>query len=131
MHRRGSVSFEPSLSEKLGVENVVAMAQQPCSGFEIGTRHAQNLTYVPHCRANTIANDICNHRGTASSVLRIDVLNYFFTTVVLDVEIDVWGLGALDAQEPFEQEVHPNRINRGDPETKAHCTALLAALPRP
>ena len=52
-------------------------------------------------------------------VLVVNVLDHLLAPVVLDVEVDVWRLGALLRDEPLEQEPHPHRVDRRDAEAVA------------
>jgi len=122
MMGRGRVLFEAGFPEELGVEHVVTMPEKSRGGFQIRSRQTEHLAYVTHCGADAVTNDVRNHCGMPASVLFVDVLDDFFTTIVLDVEIDVRGLGALDAQEAFEQQVHAHWIDRRDAQTKTHRT---------
>jgi hypothetical protein len=49
-------------------------------------------------------------------VLRVDVLDDLFTSIVLDVEVDVGRLRALFGEEPLEQKPERDRIDGRDPE---------------
>ena len=120
MMGRGRVLFEAGFPEELGVEHVVTMPEKSRGGFQIGSRQAEHLAHVTHRGTDAITNDVRNHCGMAAPVLFVDVLDDFFTTIVLDVEIDVRGFGALDAQEAFEQQVHAHGIDRRDAQTKTH-----------
>ena len=100
---RRRVLFEPCLSEELGVEHVVSVPEKSRSGLEIRSRQAEHLTHVTHRRADAIPNDVRDHCGMPAAILFVDVLNDFFAAIMLDVEIDVRRLGALDAQEALEQ----------------------------
>ena len=53
-------------------------------------------------------------------VLFVDVLDDFFTAIVLDVEIDVRRLRTFDAQKAFEQEIHPHGIDGRDAQAETH-----------
>ena len=110
----GGVLFEPGLAQKLGVEHVVAMPKQARGSLEIGSWKAEYFAAVAYGRADPIADDVGDHRSMSASVLLVDVLNDLLPSIVLDVEIDVWGFGPLDAQESLEQEIHADRIDCGD-----------------
>ena len=56
----------------------------------------------------------------ATPVLPIDVLNHFFTAIVLDVEIDIGRLSALLRYEALEEKPHTHRIDGGDPQAVAN-----------
>jgi len=47
------------------------------------------------------------------------VLDHLLAPLVRDVEVDVGRLGALSRQEALEQQVHPHRVDRGDPQRVA------------
>ena len=90
------------------------MSEQSRGGFQIRSRQPEHLADVTHCRPNAVTNDVRDHRSVASPVFFVDVLDDFFTTIVLDVEIDVRWLRAFDAQETFEQKIHAHGIDRRD-----------------
>jgi len=80
---------------------------------------AQDFADLPHRGARAIANEVRHHGGVGAAVLPVDVLNGFFATVVLDVEIDVRRLRALARDETLEEKSHAHRIDGGDAEGEA------------
>ena len=84
--------------------------------------------HVAQCGTGTIADDISHHRRMVAAVLLYKVLDDFFASIMLDVEIDIWRLRPLVGDETFKQEVHfrwidgrdakavtNHRINRAEP----------------
>src|SRR6185503_10866865 len=71
--------------------------------------------------------EVGDHRGVAATVLAVNVLDHFFAALVLDVEVDVGRLGALAAEEALEEQIHPDRIDRGDAEAVADGAVRGAA----
>ena len=58
--------------------------------------------------------------GAELSVFLVDVLDHPLAPIAArQIEIDVGPLAALFRQEPLEQQIHPDRIDRGDPEAVA------------
>ncbi len=49
-----------------------------------------------------------------AAVAVVDVLNHLLAPLVLEVDVDVGGLGALLGDEPLEQHVLGLGIHRGD-----------------
>ena len=61
--------------------------------------------------------------------LGVNVLDHLLAAFVLDVEIDVRRLGALQGNEPFEQQAHAHRIDRRDAQAVAHHRVRRRAAP--
>src|SRR6185436_13703702 len=81
------------------------------------TRKPQRLADLARRAATAIRDDVGGHPGAEPAVAAIDVLDDLFAPVAArQIEIDVGPLVARFAQEPLEQELHTDRIDRGDPE---------------
>ena len=65
--------------------------------------------------------DLAQLQNIGRAVLLVDVLNHFLSPLVLDIQIDVWWFSSLPGDEPFEQQVHPDRIDGGNPQAIAYC----------
>src|SRR5439155_5987493 len=62
--------------------------------------------------------------------LLVDVLDDRFAPVAArQIEIDVGPLAALLRQKPLEEQIHADRIDRGDPEAVADGAVRRAAAP--
>ena len=68
-----------------------------------------------------IGDDVGGHRRAVLAVFLVDVLNHALAAIAArQIEIDVGPLAALFRQEPLEQQLHADRIDRGDAEAVAH-----------
>ena len=76
---------------------------------------------------------IGDHRGgdrrPVAAVLRIDVLDDLFASLMLEVDVDVGRLVPLAREEALEEHRHPGRIDLGDPERVAHRRVGRRAAP--
>ena len=55
-----------------------------------------------------------------SGELGIQHRHQLITTVVGHIEVDIWGLGPVLAQEPLEPQVPLERVHGADPQQPAH-----------
>src|SRR5262249_56226093 len=70
------------------------------------------------------------HPSAGPSVALVDMLDHRFAPVAAgQTEVDIGPLAARLAQEPLEQELHPDRIHRRDPERVAHRAVGRRAAP--
>ena len=79
-------------------------------------RHAD----ITRGAAAAIRDDIGGHGRTKTAVLLVHVLNDALATVAArQVEVDVRPFAAFLGQETLEEQIHRNRIDRGDPQAVA------------
>ena len=64
--------------------------------------------------ARTITRDDCGQRAAGPAIGLVDPLDDFLAPLMLEVDIDIGRLPALGADEAFEQEFGPHRIDRSD-----------------
>ena len=80
----------------------------------------QGLAHLARRAPAAIGNHVGRHRRAVLAVLLVDVLDHALAAIAArQVEIDVGPLAALLRQEPLEQQIHPDRIHRRDPEAVA------------
>ena len=90
---------------------------EPVHLFRLDRQHLAHFT----CGAPAAIRDhVGRHRGAELSVLLVHVLDDALAAVAArQIDVDVRPLAALFREEPLEQQVHPDRIDRGDPEAVA------------
>ena len=81
---------------------------------------AQGAAHVAQCAARPVADDHRGQRGAVAAVLLVDVLDDFFTPLVLEVDVDVGRLVALGADEAAEQQRGAARVDLGHAQAVAH-----------
>ena len=74
---------------------------------------------VAQRRARAITDDFCRHRRVAAPVAFVDVLDDLLAVLMREVDIDVGNLLSLFGHEALEEQIHPDRIDRGDAERVA------------
>ena len=115
-----AVGLEPRLGEPLrqSVDPVADIEHlgDPCHPVE---RQPECLSHVAHGRAEAVADHLGGHRRARAAVGVVEVLDHLLAAVVLEVDVDVGGLTALAADEALEEDLHPGRVDRRDPEAVA------------
>ena len=82
---------------------------------------AQRLADLARGAASAIGDDVGRHAGAVPAVFLVDVLNDALAAIAArQIEIDVGPLAALFGQEALEEQLHADRIDRGDAEAVAH-----------
>src|SRR5438045_1760102 len=77
----------------------------------------QRLPHLARRAPAAIRDDVGGHRRAAWSVLLVDVLNDALAPIAArQIEIDVGPFPALLREKALEQEIHADRIDRGNPE---------------
>ncbi|CAB4789536.1 unannotated protein [freshwater metagenome] len=79
---------------------------------------AKGPRHVTLGRAWSIGNDIGHLRGVVTAVAAIDVLNHFFSSTRLDINVNIWRPVSGCREEAFEKEVEPHRVGVGNAECK-------------
>ncbi len=82
-------------------------------------RKPQGPPRVPQGQAMPVADELADHGCPGGPVALIDVLDDLLPALMLEVHIDVRGLGALPGDEAFEQEADARRVHRGDAQHEA------------
>ncbi len=77
-------------------------------------RQPERLAHLADGEPSPVADDLAHHPGALAAVLPVDVLQHLLAALVLEVHVDVRGLGALEAEEPLEEQPHPHRVDGGD-----------------
>ena len=96
---------------------VVHHLRQP---IDLRRIEAERLPHLARRAAAAIGDDVGGHRRAEPAVFLVDVLDHLLAAIAArQIEIDVGPLAALLRQEALEQQIHPHRIDRGDPEAVA------------
>ena len=82
-------------------------------------RQSESLADVAQRRAAAIGDDARGKAGAGATVARINILHHLFAPLVLEIDIDVGRLLALDGDEALEQKLVARRIDLGDAEAEA------------
>ena len=81
---------------------------------------AERLAHFARRAAAAIGDDVGGHRRAVPAVLLVDVLDHLLAPIAArQIEIDVGPLAALLRQEALEEQIHADRIDRGDAEAVA------------
>ncbi len=110
------------------VESVIGIAIFPgrnrCGNLVQSFRiESHRLAHFAGSHAIAIGDDVGGHGGPAFAVELIDVLDHTFALVAAgQVDINVGPLATLFGEEAFEQQLHADGIDRGDPQRVADCT---------
>ena len=81
---------------------------------------AQRLAHFARGTTTAIADDVGGHRRAARAVALVDVLDHLLAPIAArQIEIDVGPLAALLREEALEEQLHADRIDRGDAEAVA------------
>ena len=80
----------------------------------------ERLADLARRAAPAVGDDVGRHRRAEPAVLFVDVLDDLLAPVAArQIEVDVGPLAALFRQKPLEQQIHPHRIDGGNPEAVA------------
>ena len=114
------LGIEAALAQPLGrdaaaVEPVLALRDR-LDALQVDAERAAG---VAQRRARPVADDDGGERGAVAAVLAVDVLDHLLAALVLEVDVDVGRLVALDADEAAEQQRGAARIDLGDEEAVA------------
>ena len=90
---------------------------------------AQHLADVANCRPRSIADHLGDHRRIRAAVALVDVLNDELAVLMGEIDVDIGNLAALLGHEALEEQVHPDRIDRGDAERVADRRVRRRAAP--
>ena len=93
--------------------------ERACEGADGVFRKAEDLAHVADGAAAPVADDRGGEACAVASVAGVDVLDDFLAALVLEVDVDVWGLAALGRDEALEQEVDLVRVDFRDVEAVA------------
>src|SRR4029079_19569030 len=111
----GRVGIEAALAQPLGGD---AAAVEPVLALRDGLAalqvDAEGAAGVAQRRARPVADDDGSERGAMAPVLAVDVLDHLLAALVLEVDVDVGRLVALDADEAAEQQRRAARVDLGD-----------------
>ena len=109
-HARSFHRLFEMLIEDGGVEPVMVLGE-----FVDQPRiDAHRLADIAQRAAGAIADHHGGDGGPLAAVLFVDVLDDFFTPLVLEIDVDVGRLVAFAAQEPLEQKMTDHRVDGGD-----------------
>jgi hypothetical protein len=111
---------EARVGERRFAGDVSVVRQELRDAVERRLRDAERAADVAHRGAAAVADDVGDHRRAVASVLRVDVLDHLLAARVLDVEVDVGRLRALDREEALEEQVDPHGVDGRDPQAPAH-----------
>ena len=88
-------------------------------GVLLALREPQRAGHVPHRTAAAVGDDVGHLSGVVTAVTLVDVLDDLLPQVRFDVDVDVRRPVAGRRQEPLEQQLVGDRVDRGD----AECVA--------
>ena len=114
------LGVEAVLAQPLGVdaaavEPLLAL-RRPLDALQVDAERAAG---VAQRRARPVADDDGGERGAVPAVLAVDVLDHLLAALVLEVDVDVGRLVALDADEAAEQQRGAARVDLGDAQAVA------------
>ena len=90
----------------------------------------ERLPHFARGAAAAIGDDVRRHRRPELPVFVVDVLDHALAAIAArQIEIDVGPLAALLREEALEQQIHPDRIHRGDAEAVADGAVGRRAAP--
>ena len=116
-----AVRVEATLAQALGRGRVLApAADRAAELIDLIRGQAKRPGHVAHRTAGTVADHRGGQRGALATVFAVDVLDDFFASFVLEIDVDVGWFVALPGDEPLEQHVHPRRVDFGDAQREAH-----------
>ena len=91
---------------------------------------AERLADLARRAAAAIGDDVGGHRRAEPAVALVDVLDDLLAPLAArQVEVDVRPLAARLGEEALEEQLHPHRIDGGDPERVAHRAVGRRAPP--
>ena len=101
----------------VGVLEPVHQLREPIDQRLVEPEH---LPHLARRAAAAIRDDVGRHRRTVPAVALVDVLNHLLAPIAArQVEIDVGPLAALLREKTLEEQVHADRIHRGDAQAVA------------
>src|SRR5450432_4913022 len=77
----------------------------------------------------SIADHLGNHGCSFAAIALVDVLNHLLTTLMLEVDVDIRRLVALDTQEALEQQIRACRVDGCDANRVTDSAVGRAAPP--
>src|SRR5579864_7654952 len=81
---------------------------------------SQRLPHLANGAARAIAAHHRRHAGAVAAVLLVNMLDHQLAPLMLEIDIDIWRLIALAADEALEKEIDLVGIDIGDAEAKAY-----------
>ena len=117
--RRGCFSFSMCVCTHVHIHSfkpVVVFGK----GIDQCWRHSQGLAHVADGAARAPAHDGSSQGSSVASILGVDVLDHFFTPLMLEVHINIWRLAApVNADEALQQRLGVHRVHGGDAQAVA------------
>src|SRR5690606_5138002 len=99
---------------------VVHQLREPIDGLG---REAEHLAQLACRAAAAIRDDVGGHRGAEPAIALVDVLDDALAPLAArQIEIDIGPLAALFREKPFEEQIHPDRIDGRDAKRITHGT---------
>ncbi len=91
---------------------------------------AHHLPHLARGAPAAVGDDVGRHRRSEPAVLLVDVLDDALAPIsAREIEVDVGPLAALLRQEALEEQIHPDRIDRRDPQAVADGAVGRRAAP--
>src|SRR5262249_4342369 len=111
----------------------IAPPASPHTAGKIGGdifRQSEDLAGFANGAAGTVMDNGGSQRGAMMAVAPVNILDDFFTPLMLEVDVDIRRLLALLADEALEQQIHLHRIDGRDAEhvTDGGVRSRAAAL---
>src|SRR5690606_2939779 len=97
----------------------VPVSERGAQTIDLLERKAEDLAHLTQGALAAVADHLRDHGGAVAAITGVDLLDDLFAPLVLEVDVDVGGLGALGAHEALEQQIAARRIDRGDAERVA------------
>src|SRR5690606_38518270 len=92
-------------------------------------REPEHLAHLTQRALTAIGGHLRHHRCAVASVPLVNLLDHLFTSLVLEIDVDVRWFVALCAQEALEQQITASWIYRGDPQDVTYGAVGGAAAP--
>ena len=90
---------------------------------------AHRLAHLADGGPGAVVDDGGAKAGAVAAVFGVDVLDHLFASLMFEIDIDIGGFVAVEADETFEKEIVRGGVDRGDAEDEAD--GGVGGRPRP
>ena len=112
-----AAGLEHPLVQRVGGIDELELIHHLGQAVDLARIDAERLPHFARRALAAIRDDVRRHRGAETTVFLVDVLNHLLAAIAArQIEIDVGPFAALFRQKPLEQQIHADRIDRGDAE---------------